>query len=94
MASLKESGTIEYEADWIGILAAVEEDENGGFHVANNWEQILLQKGNVDLIVLKAKGGTGNIDRIPLKMDKDKMIISDRPLLAILLIAKYKKIKL
>ena len=60
MASLKESGTIEYEADWIGILAAVEEDENGGLHIANNWEQILLQRGNVDLIVLKAKGGTGN----------------------------------
>ena len=29
MASFKESGSIEYDASWLGILAAVEEDETG-----------------------------------------------------------------
>ena len=77
MASFKESGSIEYEASWLGILAAVEE-KNGEYILKNNWERIIEQDGNVDLIVFKAKRGTGVTGKIPLKMDKNKMIVKDR----------------
>jgi len=77
MASFKESGTIEYEASWLGILAAVEEI-NGEYKLKNNWERIIEQDGNIDLIVYKAKRGTGVTGKIPLKVDKDKMTVTDR----------------
>jgi replicative DNA helicase len=77
MASFKESGTIEYEASWLGILAAVEEI-NGEYKLKNNWERIIEQDGNIDLIVFKAKRGTGATGKIPLKVDKNKMTVSDR----------------
>jgi replicative DNA helicase len=77
MASFKESGTIEYEASWLGILAAVEE-KSGGYHLKNDWEKIIEHDGNVDLIVFKAKRGTGITGKIPLKVDKDKMTVTDR----------------
>jgi replicative DNA helicase len=77
MASFKESGTIEYEASWLGILAAVEE-KNGEYKLKNNWEKIIEQDGNVDLIVFKTKRGTGIPGKIPLKVDRDKMTVTDR----------------
>jgi replicative DNA helicase len=77
MASFKESGTIEYEASWLGILAAVEE-KNGGYHLKNDWEKIIEHDGNVDLIVFKAKRGTGITGKVPLKVDRDKMTVTDR----------------
>lgn len=77
MASFKESGSIEYEASWLGILAAVEED-GFGFTLKNDWDRIINHDGNVDLIVYKAKRGTGNTGRISLKMDKSKMTVRDR----------------
>jgi len=77
MASFKESGTIEYEASWLGVLAAVEE-KDGNYQVKNNWERIIEQDGNVDLIVFKVKRGTGITGKIPLKVDKDKMTVKDR----------------
>jgi len=77
MASFKESGTIEYEASWLGILAAVEE-KNGEYHVKNNWKSIIEQDGNVDLIVFKAKRGTGATGKIPLKFNKKFMVAEDR----------------
>jgi replicative DNA helicase len=77
MASLKESGSIEYEASWLGILAAVE-DEGGGYKLKDDWEKIIEHDGNVDLIVFKAKRGTGVTGKIPLKVDKDKMTVKDR----------------
>jgi replicative DNA helicase len=77
MASFKESGSIEYEASWLGILAAVEE-KNGEYILKNNWERIIEQDGNVDLIVFKTKRGTGVTGKIPLKMDRDKMTVMDR----------------
>jgi replicative DNA helicase len=77
MASFKESGTIEYEASWLGILAAVEEKE-WGYEIKNNWEKIIEQDGNVDLIVFKAKRGTGKTGKIALKFDRDKMAFRDR----------------
>jgi hypothetical protein len=77
MASFKESGTIEYEASWLGILAAVEE-KNGGYNLKNDWEKIIEHDGNVDLIVFKAKRGTGITGKIPLKVDRDKMTVTDR----------------
>ena len=77
MASFKESGTIEYEASWLGILAAVEEI-NGGYNLKNDWEKIIEHDGNVDLIVFKAKRGTGITGKIPLKVDRDKMTVTDR----------------
>jgi replicative DNA helicase len=77
MASFKESGTIEYEASWLGILAAVEE-KNGGYNLKNDWEKIIEHDGNVDLIVFKAKRGTGITGKIPLKVNRDKMTVTDR----------------
>jgi replicative DNA helicase len=77
MASFKESGSIEYEASWLGILAAVEEDENG-YSLKSDWERIIEHDGNIDLIVFKAKRGTGVTGRIPLKLDKAKMTVRDR----------------
>lgn len=78
MASFKESGTIEYDASWLGILAAVEEGKNGGYILKANWENIIEHDGNIDLIVFKAKRGTGVTGKIPLKVDKDKMTVVDR----------------
>jgi replicative DNA helicase len=77
MASFKESGSIEYEASWLGILAAVE--ENGtGYTIKQDWEKIVQQDGNVDLILFKAKRGTGEMGKVSLKMDKNKMTFRDR----------------
>jgi archaellum biogenesis ATPase FlaH len=77
MASFKESGTIEYEGSWLGILAAVEE-VNGDYRIKENWEKIIEQDGNIDIIVFKAKRGTGFTGRIPLKVDKNKMTVTGR----------------
>jgi replicative DNA helicase len=77
MASFKESGTIEYEASWLGILAAVEEI-NGEFKLKNNWDRIIEQDGTIDLIVFKSKRGTGMTGKIPLTVDKNRMTVSDR----------------
>ena len=77
MASFKESGSIEYEASWLGILAAVEEDDSG-YSLKRDWERIIEHDGNIDLIVFKAKRGTGVTGRIPLKLDKAKMTVRDR----------------
>ena len=81
MASFKESGSIEYEASWLGILASVEE-KNGEYTLKSNWERIIEQDGNVDLIVFKTKRGTGITGKIPLKLDKNKMIVKDRAYMA------------
>ena len=78
MASLKESGTIEYEASWLGILGEVEE-KDGEFEIKEDWDSIIEHDGNVDLIIFKAKRGTGVTGRIPLKVDKNLMTVSDRP---------------
>ena len=75
MTSYKESGNIEYEASWLGILAAVEDD---GYTLKNDWERIINHDGNIDLIVFKTKRGTGNTGRIALKLDKAKMTVRDR----------------
>lgn len=77
MASFKESGTIEYEASWLGILAAVE-DDGAGYKLKNDWERIINQDGNIDLIVFKAKRGTGVTGRIALKLEKSHMTVRDR----------------
>jgi hypothetical protein len=77
MASSKESGTIEYEASWLGILAVVEE-KNGNYILKNDWEKIINQDGNIDLIVFKTKRGTGSTGKIPLTLNRDKMVIKDR----------------
>jgi replicative DNA helicase len=77
MASFKESGSIEYEASWLGILAAVEENGNG-YNLKHDWERIIEQDGNIDLIVFKAKRGTGLTGKIPLKFEKMNMTVRDR----------------
>jgi len=77
MASFKESGSIEYEASWLGILAVIEDKEDG-YALTDNWERKLDADGKVDLIVLKAKRGTGHKGRIPLKINKTKMTVADR----------------
>ena len=77
MASTKESGGIEYEASWLGILASVEE-KDGNYVLKENWENIIEHDGNVDLIIFKAKRGTGSTGKIQLKVDKDKMTVTDR----------------
>ena len=58
MASLKESGMIEYEASWLGILAAVEIGKNGEYIIKENCENLIKYDGNIDLIVFKTKRGT------------------------------------
>jgi archaellum biogenesis ATPase FlaH len=78
MTSFKESGNIEYEASWLGILAAVEDDGNGGFRLKENWDHIINHDGNIDLIVFKAKRGTGTTGKIALKLDKSHMNVRDR----------------
>lgn len=77
MASFKESGTIEYEASWLGILAAVEE-RNGAYHLKSNWERIIEHDGNVDLIIYKAKRGTGSTGKVQLKFNKKYMTATER----------------
>ena len=77
MASFKESGTIEYEASWLGILAAVEED-NGEYRLKDNWERSINQDGNIDLIVFKAKRGTGTTGIIHLKLNRSSMTVACR----------------
>ena len=59
----------------MGILAAVEDD---GCTLKSDWERIINDDGNVDLIVFKAKRGTGIRGRIALKMNKSKMSVRDR----------------
>lgn len=78
MASFKESGTIEYESSWLGILGAVEEGEDGEYKLKENWETIINHDGNIDLIIFKAKRGTGGTGKVPLKVYKDKMTVKDR----------------
>ena len=77
MASFKESGSIEYEASWLGILAAVEETGDG-YSLKHDWERIINNDGTVDLIVFKTKRGTGETGKVALKMDKNKMTFRDR----------------
>lgn len=79
LASLKESGMIEYEASWLGILAAVEIGKNGEYIIKENCENLIKYDGNIDLIVFKTKRGAGETGRIPLKVDKNFMTVSDRP---------------
>jgi len=79
LASLKESGMIEYEASWLGILAAVEIGKNGEYIIKDNCENLIKYDGNIDLIVFKTKRGAGETGRIPLKVDKNFMTVSDRP---------------
>ena len=77
MASFKETGSIEYEASWLGILAAVEE-KDGEYSIKDNWEKILQYDGSVDLIVFKTKRGTGRTGKVPLHVERNKMLVSDR----------------
>ncbi len=77
IASFKETGMIEYESSWLGILAPVEETEEG-YQVKQDWEKIIRHDGTIDLIVFKAKRGTGFTGKIPLRVDKDHMTVTDR----------------
>ena len=77
MGSFKETGMIEYEASWLGILAPVEETD-GGYQLKQDWENIIHHDGTIDLIVFKAKRGTGFTGKIPLKVDKEYMKVTDR----------------
>jgi len=74
MASFKESGTIEYDASWLGILGAVDEDGK----LKENWDTIIEQDGNVDLIIFKAKRGTGSTGKVSLKVNKETMTVCQR----------------
>ena len=76
MASFKETGKIEYEASWLGILAAVDQKDDS-YALKKNWETLIQQAGTIDLIVLKAKRGTGSTGIVPLNLCKDKMDVSD-----------------
>lgn len=78
MASFKESGSIEYEASWLGILGAVEEVD-GEYQLKENWDKMIEQDGNIEVMIFKAKRGTGNAGVVHLKVDRDKMTVRDRP---------------
>ena len=77
MASFKETGKIEYAASWLGILAVVDQKDDG-YKLKKNWESLIQEDGSRDLIVLKAKRGTGSTGIVPLNLCKEKMIVSDR----------------
>lgn len=77
MASFKESGSIEYEASWLGILGAVEE-VNGEYQLKDNWDKIIEQDGNIEVMIFKAKRGTGTTGVVHLKVDREKMTVKDR----------------
>jgi len=77
MASFKETGMIEYESSWLGILAPVEETDDG-YQVKQDWEKIIRHDGTIDLIVFKAKRGTGFTGKIPLRVDREHMTVTDR----------------
>lgn len=77
MGSFKETGMIEYEASWLGILAPVEETD-GGYQLKQDWENIIHNDGTIALIVFKAKRGTGFTGKIPLRVDKEYMTVTDR----------------
>ena len=55
------------------------DNKTGGYKIKDNWETLIEQDGKIDLIVYKAKRGTGFTGNIPLILDKDKMTVSDRP---------------
>lgn len=77
MASFKESGGLEYSASWLGILASFEE-KNGDYKLIQNWESTIRFSGNIDLVVLKAKRGTGKIGQVPLNINTKKMTVVER----------------
>ena len=77
MASFKESGGLEYSASWLGILASFEE-KNGEYRLIQNWESAIRYSGNIDLVILKAKRGTGKLCRIPLNINTQKMLVVER----------------
>ena len=82
LASFKESGSIEYEASWLGILTGGEEP-NGEFPSVEELEKYIGDSSNgtelpIDLLVFKAKRGTGFIGKALLKLDKNKMRVADR----------------
>ncbi len=77
MASFKESGGLEYSASWLGILASFEE-KNGEYKLIQNWESAIRYSGNIDLVILKAKRGTGKLCRIPLNINTQKMLVVER----------------
>ncbi len=76
MASFKESGGLEYSASWLGIMASFEEGENN--KLIQNWEKAMRNSGNIDLVILKAKRGTGKPGRIGLNINIQKMTVHER----------------
>jgi hypothetical protein len=54
------------------------EEDGFGFTLKNDWERIINHDGNIDLIVFKAKRGTGVTGKIPLKLEKSNMTVRDR----------------
>ena len=77
MASFKESGGLEYSASWLGILASIEE-KNDEYKLIQNWKNAISGSGNIDLLILKSKRGTGNTGRIPLTVNTNKMLVVER----------------
>ena len=61
----------------MGILA-VADNKNGSYHIKDDCENVIQQNGNIDLIVFKAKRGTGTKCSIPLKVNKKYMVVEDR----------------
>ncbi|MCD6151665.1 MAG: hypothetical protein J7J70_08475, partial [Deltaproteobacteria bacterium] len=77
MASFKESGGLEYSASWLGILASIEE-KNKEYKLIQNWKNAISSSGNIDLLILKSKRGTGNTGIIPLTVNTNKMLVVER----------------
>jgi len=77
MASFKESGGLEYSASWLGILASFEEGGESN-KLIQNWESAIRYSGNIDLVILKAKRGTGKPGRIGLNINIQKMTVHER----------------
>jgi replicative DNA helicase len=78
MGSLKESGSIEYESAWVGVMGIFDRN-NGDDKLMKGWEsRIGYGNFNIDLKILKSNKGTGEAWNISFKVNRKKMIIFDR----------------
>ena len=73
MAAFKETGSLEYEASWLGIMAPVTKVKGGQLKITDKW-QSSVASGNMSLSVLKTKRGTGKTGNVQLCLEINKMI--------------------
>lgn len=83
MSAFKETGALEYEASWLGIMAPVETGTDGQWKIAANWNNAVTS-GNISLSILKTKRGTGKKGNVNLALETKSMTFSSETNLAFL----------